>query len=140
MILSIFFFRDQSVSNAAVGWFVARKLLRLAADLDAGAMRVAVVDTDGSCAGSENATSILPSPMAHISLVADWKTAFSSGLQPSATVGAALFPAISGNDGVRLRCNFGLDPRRPLRFPPSTTEDAQHEQVCCRALISYRYK
>jgi hypothetical protein len=92
-------------------------------------MRVAVVETDGTCAGGENSTSILPSPTAHIPLAADWETAFSSGLQPSATVGAALFPAISGCGGVRLRCNFGLDPRRPLRFPPSIREDAQHEQV-----------
>jgi hypothetical protein len=69
------------------------------------------------------------SPIAHTPLVADWKTAYSSGLQPSATVGAALFPAISGEEGVRLRCNFGLDPGRPLRFPPSKPEGAQHEQV-----------
>jgi hypothetical protein len=70
---------------------------------------------------------IHPPPMAHIPLVADWQTAYSSGLQPSTTVGAALFPAISGKRGVRLQCNFGLDPRRPLLFPPS--KNSQHEQV-----------
>jgi hypothetical protein len=91
---------------------------------------VAVVETDGTCAGGDNSTKALyPSPIAHIPLVADWRTAYSSGLQPSANVGAALFPAISGNGGVRLRCNFGLDPGRPLRFPPPIPEDAQHEQV-----------
>ena len=92
-------------------------------------MRVAVVETDGTSTGDENSTSIIPSPMAHTPLLADWQTAYSSGLQPSATVGAALFPAISCKGGVRLRCNFGLDQRRPLRFPPSISEDAQHEQV-----------
>ncbi len=117
-------------SEAAGGWFEAGKLLRLAADLDVGAMRVAVVETDGTCAGGENATTMLyPSLIAHIPLVADWQIAYPSGLQPSATVGAALFPAISGNGGATLRCNFGLDPRRPLRFPPSILEDAQHVQV-----------
>jgi hypothetical protein len=119
--------RDKGGSKAADDWFKAGKLLRLAADLDAGVMRMAVVETDGSCAGGEDSTSILPSPMAHIPPVADWKTAFSLGLQPSATVGAALFPAVSGRGGVRLQCNFGLDPRRPLLFPPS--KNSRHEQV-----------
>jgi hypothetical protein len=127
--LNIFFIREQLGSKAAGGWFEAGKLLRLAADLDAGAMRVAVVETDGTCAGDENSTSIIPSPMAHTLLLAAWQTAYSSGLQPSAHVGAALFPAISGSDGVRLLCNFGLDPLRPLRFPPSKPAGAQHEQV-----------
>jgi hypothetical protein len=57
--LSIFFYRDQQGSKAAEGWFVAGKLLRLAADLNAGAMRVAVANTDGTCAGGENATTML---------------------------------------------------------------------------------
>jgi hypothetical protein len=130
MNLSVFSIRDQWGSDAAAGWFEAGKSLRLAADLNAGAMRVAVVETDGTSAGGENSTSILyPSPIAHIPLAADWQTAYSSGLQPSATVGAALFPAISGQGGAKLRCNFGLDPGRPLRFPPSKPEGAQHGQV-----------
>ncbi len=54
MNLSIFFSRGQNGSNAAGAWFEAGKLLRLAADLDTGAMRVAVVETDGTFAGSEN--------------------------------------------------------------------------------------
>jgi hypothetical protein len=129
MNLNIFFIREQYRSKAAGGWFEAGKLLRLAADLNAGAMWVAVVEADGTCAGGEKSTSILSSPTAHIPLAADWQTAFSSGLQPSTTVGAALFPAISGEGGAKLRCNFGLDPERPLRFPPSKPEGAQHEQV-----------
>ncbi len=51
MNLCIFFIRGQLGSNAAGGWFEAGKLLCLAADLDTGAMRVAVVETDGTCAG-----------------------------------------------------------------------------------------
>ena len=129
MNLSVFSIREQWDWGSNAGWFNAGKSLRLAADLNAGAMRVAVVKTDGTSAGGENSTSILPSPMAHIPLLADWQTAYSSGLQPSATVGAALFPAISGQGGAKLRCNFGLDPGRPLRFPPSKPEGAQHEQV-----------
>jgi hypothetical protein len=130
MMSRIFFIRGQRSSKAAGGWSEAGKLLRLAADLDAGAMRVAVVETDGTSAGGENSkSSLYPPPIAHIPLVADWQTIYSSGLQPSAAVGAALFPAIRGYDGARLRCNFGLDQRRPLRFPPSKPEGAQHEQV-----------
>jgi hypothetical protein len=113
--------------RAARGWFAAGKSLRLAADLNAGAMRLAVVKTDGTSAGGEKSTSILSSPMAHIPLVADWQTAYSSGLQPSATVGAALFPAISGKGGAKLRCKFGLD----ARFPQSSSPAAEplHKQV-----------
>jgi hypothetical protein len=60
MNLSILFFiRRQRGSNAVGGWFKAGKLLRLAADLDAGAMQVAVVETDGTCAGGEKSMSIL---------------------------------------------------------------------------------
>ena len=59
MSLSVFSIRKQWdwVSNAR--WFEAGKSLRLAADLNAGAMRVAVVETDGTSAGGENSTSIL---------------------------------------------------------------------------------
>ena len=52
----IFFIRGEWGSNSAGGWFEAGKLLRLTADLDTGAMRVAVVETDGTCAGGENST------------------------------------------------------------------------------------
>jgi hypothetical protein len=110
-----------SNGRAAGSWFAAGKSLRLASDLDAGVMRVAVVETDGTCAGGEKSTSILSSPMAHILLVADWRTAYSSGLQPSTTVGAALFPAISGRGGAKLRCKFGLD----ARFPQSSSPAAE---------------
>ena len=43
----------------------------------------------------------------------DWKTAFESGLQPSAAVGAALFPAITcmcnSEEGLRLRVKIRPD-------------------------------
>jgi hypothetical protein len=33
------------------GWFAAGKVLRLFADMNAGTMKVAVVETDGTCTG-----------------------------------------------------------------------------------------
>jgi hypothetical protein len=56
MNLSVFSIRGQWGSKAAGGWFEAGKVLRLAADLDTGAMRVAVVETDGTSAGGKNST------------------------------------------------------------------------------------
>jgi hypothetical protein len=53
MNFRIFFIRGQWGSRAAGGWFEAGKLLRLAADLDVGVMRVAVVETDGTSAGGK---------------------------------------------------------------------------------------
>jgi hypothetical protein len=47
------FFSGSFGSGVAKGWFEAGKLLRLAADLDAGTMRVAVVETDGTCTGEK---------------------------------------------------------------------------------------
>ena len=55
MNLSVFSIRGQwDWDSNAAGWFEAGKSLRLAADLNAGAMRVAVVETDGTSAGGEN--------------------------------------------------------------------------------------
>jgi hypothetical protein len=59
MNLSLFLIRNLWGSNAAGCWFEAGKLLCLAADLDAGIMRVAVVEADGTCAGGVHSTSIL---------------------------------------------------------------------------------
>jgi hypothetical protein len=59
MNLRIFLIRGERGSNAAGSWLEAGKVLCLAADLNAGAMRVAVVETDGTCAGGENSTSVL---------------------------------------------------------------------------------
>jgi hypothetical protein len=47
------FFRGLINSKVAGGWFEVGKLLRLAADLGAGTMRVAVVETDGTCTGEK---------------------------------------------------------------------------------------
>ncbi len=81
--------------KVAAGWFEAGKTLGVAADLDAGTMLVSV---DGG----------------------DWAVAFPNGCSPSDKAGEALFPAISGEDGVQLRCNWGADPGRPMKHgPPS---------------------
>jgi hypothetical protein len=77
----------------APGWFVAGKTLGLALDLDAGTLRVSV---DGGA----------------------WAVAFQDGCAPGAAAGAALFPALSGCDGARLRCNWGGDGGRPTRHAP----------------------
>ncbi len=79
----------------ASGWFEAGKTLGVAVDLDAGTMLVSV---DGG----------------------DWVVAIPEGCTPSATAGASLYPALSGNDGLRLLCNWGADPGRPMKHrPPS---------------------
>ncbi len=65
----------------------------MALDLDAGAMHVSV---DGG----------------------EWAVAFPNGCAPSATVGAALFPALSGESGSQLRCNWGSDAGRPMKHAP----------------------
>jgi hypothetical protein len=44
-------FRSGWSDGAADGWFAAGKVLRLFADVDAGTMKVAVVETDGTCTG-----------------------------------------------------------------------------------------
>ncbi len=45
-----------------------------------------------------------------------WTVAVPDGCAPSAIVGAALFPALCGCNGVRLRCNLGADVKHG---PPS---------------------
>ena len=77
----------------AEGWFKAGKTLGLALDLDAGTLRVSV---DGGA----------------------WAVAFQDGCAPGAAVGAALFPALSGKAGARLRANWGWDRERPMRHGP----------------------
>ncbi len=79
----------------AGGWFAAGKTLGVALDLDSGTLRVSV---DGG----------------------EWAVAFPDGCAPSAAAGGALFPALSGECGASVRCNWGADARRPLkRAPPS---------------------
>ena len=51
-----------------------------------------------------------------------WQLACESGVQPSAAVGAALFPCISGSGGAKLRINVGLDTSRQMKFGPPTPE------------------
>ena len=81
----------------AKGWFAAGKTLGLALDLDAGTLRVSV---DG----------------------APWAVAFQDGCAPGAAVGSALFPALSGNGGARVRCNWGAEAGRPMRHSPPSGE------------------
>lgn len=109
--------REDLGSKVARGWFAAGKVLRLAADLDEGSMRVAVASLEGQQAeqpGEEQA--------------GKWTTAFASGVRPSAAVGAALFPAVSGKNGARVRCNLGRDEGRPLRFAPPWGKEAEAPQ------------
>jgi hypothetical protein len=58
------------------GWYVVGKTLGVALDLDAGTLLVSV---DGG----------------------KWDVAFQDGCAPSSSVGAALFPALSGRTGAR---------------------------------------
>ncbi len=80
----------------AAGWFAAGKTLGVAVDLDAGTVLVSV---DG----------------------ADWAVAF-LGCAPGAAVGAGLFPALSGKNGARVRCNWGADESRPMQHAPPASE------------------
>ena len=68
----------------AEGWFSAGATLGVALDLDHGTLLVSVNR-------------------------AEWKVALQAGCAPSNTVGAGLFPAVSGKGGVRLRCRWGGD-------------------------------
>ncbi len=77
----------------AEGWFAAGKTLGLALDLGSGTMLVSV---DGG----------------------EWAVAFPEGCAPSSSVGAALFPALSGKEGATVRCNWGADALRPLEHAP----------------------
>ena len=81
------------MSTVAAGWFVAGKTLGVAADLDAGTLLVSV---DG----------------------ADWTVAFQAGCAAGPAVGAGLYPAVSGQGGARVRCNWGADAGRPMRHGP----------------------
>ncbi len=79
----------------AAGWFAAGKTLGVALDLDAGALLVSV---NGAA----------------------WVVACQAGCAPGADAGGALFPALSGEGGARVRCNWGADAGRPMRHgPPS---------------------
>jgi hypothetical protein len=65
----------------------------------------------------------------------EWQVAFPSGVQPSASVGAALYPAVSGMKGVKLRCNFGLNNQLPLLRPPEWMLEDPEEQVRWHAAV-----
>ncbi len=78
--------------------------LGLALDLDAGTLQVS---HDGG----------------------EWAPAFPSSLEehagpiaPSAAAGAALFPAVCGDGGARVRFNWGADAGRPLKHDPPSGE------------------
>ncbi len=99
----------------AAGWFAAGKTLGVALDLGSGNLRVSV---DGG----------------------EWAVAFPEGCAPSGSVGAALFPALSGCDGVRARCNWGTDAARPMKFAPPSGEymavGLAYKVMQCRLLCS----
>ena len=53
----------------------------------------------------------------------EWRTAFSCDVRPSATAGGWIYPVLSGDNGVRVEINFGLDlALQPLRQPPPSSE------------------
>ncbi len=81
----------------AKGWKVVGGTLGVAVDLGSGTMRVSV---NGG----------------------DWAAAFPDGCAPSAGAGPALFPAISGEDGMCVRCNWGADAARPLKHAAPSGE------------------
>ena len=104
----------------APGWLAEKKALGLALDLQIGSL---LVSADGST----------------------WVSAFESGLCPSRTVGAGLYPAISGSRHAKVRCNFGLDPgQRPMKTRPPSSEyrtigaasmDSQVAVICNASLV-----
>ena len=53
----------------------------------------------------------------------DRVTAFASGLSPGATVGAGLFPVVSGQGSSKVLLNFGHDQvALPLRYQPPSAD------------------
>ncbi len=82
-----------AVGEVGSGWYIVGKTLGVALDLDAGTLLVSV---EGG----------------------KWDVAFQDGCSPGSSVGAALFPALSGRTGARLRLNWGADARRPMRHSP----------------------
>ena len=89
--MSVFLRRGctEEVSNA---WFVKGGRLGLAADLVTGSL---LVCADGTT----------------------WSPAINTVLQAGSEVGAGFFPALSGGNGAKVRCNFGLDTGRGLQLP-----------------------
>ncbi len=69
----------------------------MALDLDAGVLRFACDDSQ-------------------------WTPAFPSAVTPGPAAGPDLFPALSGQYGARVQCNFGGDASRPLRLVPPSDE------------------
>ncbi len=89
----------QAVEN---GWFMEGNTLGVAVDFDTGCMFVSC----GREGGQQN----------------KWTSVLSSVIQPSLEAGAALVPCVLGTGGARLQCNFGLDPRNPLKYLPPSKE------------------
>ncbi len=86
--------RGQEQGSVASGWGEVGKTLGVALDLDAGSMLVSV-----------NGAEWTPVP-------------FSEPCAPGAGAGAAVFPALTGAMGSRMRCNWGADAARPMRHGP----------------------
>ena len=84
------------------GWLQVGTVLGVAVDLEQGRMLATACPTS-------------------ISSASDWHTVFKTGLSPSAEIGSALFPVISGVLGAEVKYNFGhnLATRPMLHSPPS---------------------
>jgi hypothetical protein len=98
-----------------LGWYRVGAVLGVALDLDAGAMRVAVLHPAKPADDAAPAAAAAPAAV-------EWKVAFASGVRPGEAVGSGLFPAISGSNGAKVEYNLGDDlAARPLRLlPPSS--------------------
>jgi hypothetical protein len=83
--------------SVMAGWFTTSKTLSLALDLYSGTMLLAA---DGG----------------------EWATVFPDGCIPGPAVGATLFPALSGDKGACVRCNWGDDEARPLKYAAPSGE------------------
>ncbi len=73
-------------------WFAPGRTLCMAVDLDEGTVRLA---TDGGA----------------------WADAVNC-VRPGGDTGAGVYPFLCGNQGVRVRCHFGREPRQEMRVAP----------------------
>jgi hypothetical protein len=94
--------RGNDGPSVVAAWNVAGGTLGVALDLGAGTLHLSVNGGDWALA-FPNATHTSP-------------------CRPSVATGAALFPALCGSDGVRVRCNWGVDALRPMKFTPPSGE------------------
>jgi hypothetical protein len=92
-------YRADTVNPVEEGWFAAGKVLRLALDLGTGSLLIAVASPVQHEEQEQAGKKVYDE--------GEWKAAFPDGLCPGPAVGAALYPALSGSKGARVRCHFG---------------------------------